>query len=324
MRVASSVTLTSGRPSDSKMDTPSHATVRTYQTKFESTKGLPADIMIKIREKFGPKFTSGSVEVVSHVPGASRRPPSDTDLNIYTMAPGSISFPTNSLPSKRCDIENVVGAFLIQNVLSVNECCQLTAAAEAIGFAHDAVAGIDNIVLYADESLLNPIFERCRQHLPQEGLMGINSRFRFFRYTKGAVYRPHIGTHATQRDETKRHVHTDLPLTSLTCSAPLDGSWPGSGLDDGKYVDDAFGGTRNSKLTFLMYLNGDEDFSGGSTTFFVPGNTRGHIEARAVHPQRGGVLIFPHGSITSPVHEGSEICEGSHKYVIRSDVLYST
>ena len=206
MRVASSMSLTKKRPSDSEFETPSHATVLTYQTKFESTKGLGADVMDNIRGRFGPKFISECIEVVSHVPGASRRPPSDTDLNIYTMAPGSISFPTNSLPSKRCDVENVAGAFLIQNVLSVDECCQLTAAAEAIGFAHDAVAGIDNIVLYADESLLNPIFERCRQHLPQEGLMGINSRFRFFRYTKGAVYRPHIGTHATHTDETKGHI----------------------------------------------------------------------------------------------------------------------
>ena len=93
---------------------------------------------------------------------------------------------------------------------------------------------------------------------------------------------------------------------------------------DGEYVDDAFAGTQNSKLTFLMYLNGDEDFRGGSTTFFLPGEERGHIEARAVHPQRGAVLVFPHGEVSSPVHEGSHISEGCRKYVIRTDVLYST
>ena len=93
---------------------------------------------------------------------------------------------------------------------------------------------------------------------------------------------------------------------------------------NGEYVDDAFGGKHNSKLTFLIYLNGDEDFEGGSTTFFLPADERGHIEARAVHPQRGAVLVFPHGEVTSPVHEGSEISEGSQKYVIRTDVLYST
>lgn len=91
---------------------------------------------------------------------------------------------------------------------------------------------------------------------------------------------------------------------------------------DGVYVDDAFDGEQNSKLTFLMYLNGDEDFEGGCTTFFLPAEERGHIEARAVHPQRGAVLVFPHGEVTSPVHEGSEISDGHQKYVIRTDVLY--
>lgn len=108
------------------------------------------------------------------------------------------------------------------------------------------------------------------------------------------------------------------------CPQCVDGSWPGSGIVNGEYVDDAFGGTQNSKLTFLIYLNGGDNFKGGSTTFFVPGDENGQIHARAVHPQMGAVLVFPHGTVTSPVHEGSRISEGSHKYVIRTDVLYST
>ena len=93
---------------------------------------------------------------------------------------------------------------------------------------------------------------------------------------------------------------------------------------NGEFVDDAFEGTKNSKLTFLIYLNGGDNFKGGSTTFLVPGDENGQIHARAVHPQMGAVLVFPHGTVTSPVHEGSGIAEGSHKYVIRTDVLYST
>ena len=104
----------------------------------------------------------------------------------------------------------------------------------------------------------------------------------------------------------------------------VDGSWPGSGILNGEYVDDAFGGAQNSKLTFLIYLNGGDNFKGGSTTFFVPGDEYGQIHARAVHPQMGAVLVFPHGTVSSPVHEGSGITEGSQKYVIRTDVLYST
>lgn len=144
-------------------------------------------------DNFGSKFLSDKVKVLSHVKGANRRPPSDTDLNIYMMAPQSISFTSHALIPKRVDIEKVVGTFLMQNVLSNEECSQLIHAAESIGYSHDAVAGIDNIVLCADESLLSPIFNRCRHLLPQDGLVGINSRFRFFRYRQGAVYRPHIG-----------------------------------------------------------------------------------------------------------------------------------
>ncbi len=48
------------------------------------------------------------------------------------------------------------------------------------------------------------------------------------------------------------------------------------------------------------------------------------INAYSVQPKRGCVLCFPHGqSVESLVHEGSAVCEGGVKYIIRSDVLYS-
>lgn len=142
------------------------------------------------------RLSSESYQVLSHVPGALRRPPSDTDLNIFSLSPGTISFKPPQALCTRIDIPKVAGTFLLQNVLSAEECSQIIATAEAIGYSHDAVEGIDNIVLYADDSLNLPIFERCRHLLPQEGLLGINTRFRLFRYRQGAVYRPHIGKYA--------------------------------------------------------------------------------------------------------------------------------
>ena len=122
-------------------------------------------------------------------------------------------------------------------------------------------------------------------------MLGVNRRFRLFRYGQGCVYRPHV-----------------------------DGSWPGSGLVDGRYERDAFQGGRWSKLTFLVYLN--DAFSGGNTTFFELGG--GAVEARAVVPRAGTVLCFPHGDDrSSPVHEGELVEEGT-KYVIRSDVLFAS
>lgn len=326
--------------------------------------------------------------MVSHVPGPQRRPPSQHDLNIYTTKPGSIifsgcaedekvagsrasiacatdttadpkcassrysDFPTSDRKGGDCDsrssscggqellpspgrhhVPHVPGAMLLTGVLTPHECSQFISAAEALGYSPDAVDGIDNIVWLADSSLVDTLFQRCCHLLPQtlhgHSLVGINARWRLFRYLPGAVYRPHI-----------------------------DGSWTGNGLDPvtGELVEDIYGNSR-SRLTFLVYLNGD--FEGGATTFFVPSsgttvltspspsppasasfgdshsqvpheegknsgsNHIGCIEAYGVEPQQGAVLVFPHGdALCSLVHEGSAVVRGA-KYIIRSDVLYT-
>ena len=88
------------------------------------------------------------------------------------------------------------GAFVLCDVLTSDECERLVQAAEAIKFTPDVVEGIDNITLISDQLFLDSLFQRCKPFLPQDvagcDLAGINSRFRFFRYYKGAVYRPHI------------------------------------------------------------------------------------------------------------------------------------
>ena len=71
-----------------------------------------------------------------------------------------------------------------------------------------------------------------------------------------------------------------------------------------------------------MYLN--EDFEGGTTTFYTPAATIGKLEAHSVSPRVGSVLLFPHGgSVGSLVHEGRAVTRGA-KYVLRTDVLYTT
>eukprot|EP00878_Enallax_costatus_P017830 GHUV01018736.1.p1 GENE.GHUV01018736.1~~GHUV01018736.1.p1 ORF type:complete len:323 (+),score=112.08 GHUV01018736.1:63-1031(+) len=167
-------------------------------------------------------------------------------------------------------------------------------AADLVGLPQGGPAA--GCVWLVDDSVLQPVFERVAQLLPQElgggKLAGLNARWRLYRYTPGNVYRPHI-----------------------------DGAWPGSGLDtDGKYLYDAFG-DRWSRLTFLVYLN--DDFEGGQTTYYTPsGEKVGCLDARGVQPVQGNVMVFPHGgTVGSLVHEGSAVLEGA-KYVIRTDVLY--
>ena len=77
--------------------------------------------------------------------------------------------------------------------------------------------------------------------------------------------------------------------------------------------DDGF----TSKLSYLIYLNGD--FSGGATTFrdYVgKGESRRKIE-HVVTPVTGSALLFRHRRW----HEGSALTAG-RKYVLRSDVFY--
>ena len=62
-----------------------------------------------------------------------------------------------------------------------------------------------------------------------------------------------------------------------------------------------------SLLTFMIYLN--DGYEGGATRF----------EAAKVVGKAGMALLFQHGLI----HEGAEVTRGV-KYVLRSDVMYST
>lgn len=71
-----------------------------------------------------------------------------------------------------------------------------------------------------------------------------------------------------------------------------------------------------SKLTFLIYLNGAKDFKGGRTMFY---KTKETDEVWCSYtPKQGDLIVFDHNIW----HEGEQIHEGE-KYVLRSDVLYS-
>ena len=163
-------------------------------------------------------------------------------------------------------------------------------------------------VVVVDERTHDAVFERLRAHLPAEledccdargrrrgvgKLIGLNRRWRFYRYDAGGTYRPHV-----------------------------DGAWPGSSVtgprDRPRYEYDAFG-DRLSRLTMLVYLN--DDFEGGETAFFSAGDDS--IDVTAVQPLRGAVLFFPHGETTgSLIHEGSSVT-ARLKFVVRTEVLYT-
>lgn len=251
--------------------------------------------------------------IVAHTKGPERRTPNMHDFTLYLSNPNTIQLcyrtqPEAQPPVERINMPHVPGAFLLKDVLTRKECLQMISAAEAIGFTPDVpIVGTasesisvlaHNFFWMADDQLLKHIFDRCRPHFPEtsgdgHGAVGINSRWRVYRYVPGAIYRIHV-----------------------------DGQWPGSGLDPvtGEYLYDAYGGSRWSRLTFLVYLN--DEFEGGGTTFFTPSADVGFMDARAVSPRAGSILCFPHGEAAgSLLHEGSPVLKGA-KYIIRADVLY--
>ncbi len=70
-----------------------------------------------------------------------------------------------------------------------------------------------------------------------------------------------------------------------------------------------------SKLTFMVYLNGAEDFEGGRTLFYQ--NKTDTAIAAAYTPRQGDLIVFDHHIW----HEGEELKSGE-KFVLRSDILY--
>ncbi|ORZ10955.1 hypothetical protein BCR41DRAFT_357242, partial [Lobosporangium transversale] len=210
-----------------------------------------------------------SFRIVSHQKGPLRRTPNLHDFTLYLSKPDTVRLcyrdnPAVQPPVERIDMPHVPGAFLLKDVLTRKECHQMISAAESVGFTPDV-----------------PIVGKTSGD--GRGAVGINSRWRVYRYVPGAIYRIHV-----------------------------DGQWPGSGLDPvtGKYLYDAYGSKRLSRLTFLVYLN--DEFEGGGTTFFTPSADVGFMDARAVSPRAAA------GSL---LHEGSPVLKGA-KYIIRADVLY--
>jgi len=68
-----------------------------------------------------------------------RKPKNFFDLKIYTNV-RELSFETEG-PVKRCEVPAIPGAFLLTNVLSAADCCQLRGMALSMGFELDVPVG---------------------------------------------------------------------------------------------------------------------------------------------------------------------------------------
>jgi len=303
--------------------------------------------------------------------GADRKPPNKYDLELLTTAPNDASIKTGTfsgvnillddsrgLPVVKTPLTYVQDSFLLENVLSPTECNRLMAAAETAGYKPDEpLAGQPGASILAhacvwvvDEILERTIFDRVKAFLPSYEQtkqkqnsdngetflpLGLNRRFRFYRYVPGRYYRPHIdGAWPKSGFDKKGKYRYDvcdeenkngLQFVEKGEVEPLKNECSAKQPNNENDEEASFGVTNKtrrqlSRLTFLIYLN--DEFDGGHTTFLVPAQEKeGILNAFPINPVRGGVLVFPHGTCAAPLHEGSPVLKGC-KYVVRTEVEY--
>jgi predicted 2-oxoglutarate/Fe(II)-dependent dioxygenase YbiX len=212
---------------------------------------------------------------------------------------------------QRVEVDDIPGAFQLLNVLSQEECNRFIEVTEALGYLPDAAVSLPRSVRHnynatwvVDQQTDAMIWQRCQDLATDEKgyfggkkALGLNARFRFYRYQAGDFFKPHT-----------------------------DGAWPASRVIDRKLITDAYP-DRFSQMTVLLFLS--DGFEGGETQFWVnkndssrPARSQKEVEWVNVKTPAGGALCFPHG--VHPLHclhSSEEILSGV-KYIIRTDMLF--
>ena len=119
---------------------------------------------------------------------------------------GAIDFDSRDSGSvARIDLPEVPGAFQLQGVLSVAECSQLVAISERMGYQADAPVSLgrnirhnDNVNWIVDDAIVDTLWSRCAEPVDQQALgyaaLGLNARFRFYRYRSGDFFNAHTSS----------------------------------------------------------------------------------------------------------------------------------
>ena len=215
---------------------------------------------------------------------------------------------TPSIPITKELIPEVPGAFILHNFFSSNECVQMIAATEKMGYdqakvnfgggaaqTNTTIRNNDRVVWQNKSEDLQPLFSRLMPFLPDhkncslKGLKyqdwrtipsemnpyALNERLRFFKYTKGQRFIKHY--------------------------------------DGGYFRNDQ----DRSYMTFIAYLQPCTE--GGHTEFF---DAVTEEKITSIPPTAGDALLFYHQDHPlSPMHSGAEVISGT-KYAIRSDLMY--
>ena len=294
-------------------------------------------------------------------PNAPERATWSSHFDRNTVSGKHVLLQSSGATIVKSSLPYVQDSFLLENVLSPMECDRLLAAAETAGYHPDEpLAGQPGASILAhacvwivDDKLERTIFDRVKQFLPtyqyqqnKQGTtevatlhpLGINRRFRFYRYVPGRYYRPHIdGAWPPSGFDSKGNYRYDIcddrnknglqfVDSAVDTNEAEDSEKDKQNVKQAEHEHVTEAPTDNnsrrqmSRLTFLIYLN--DDFEGGHTTFLLPAKDKeGTLNAFPVNPVRGGILVFPHGTCAAPLHEGSPVLKRC-KYVVRTEVEY--
>jgi len=144
--------------------------------------------------------------IIETTPALQRKPPNLHPALLYTSRDNAILLSPNPQKSTHHTHPVVPNLHLLKDILSPEECTQIIAAAETIGFTPDApihAEGEESSILahnfywIVDTAFCSKLWSRVESFVPkvvgQKKVRGLNRRFRVYRYVPGAEYRAHIG-----------------------------------------------------------------------------------------------------------------------------------
>jgi len=153
-----------------------------------------------------PKDTKSNFRIIDTIPGLDRKPANLHPAILHASRDDTISLSSDAPKSTHHKHPLVPNLHLLKDVLSSQECTQIIAAAETIGFTPDApIRGegeessilAHNFYWVVDDAFNEKLWSRVKAFVPQsinqKMVRGLNRRFRVYRYVPGAEYRAHIG-----------------------------------------------------------------------------------------------------------------------------------
>jgi hypothetical protein len=203
--------------------------------------------------------------------------------------------------------------FVLHHFLSSEECERFIARSEEVGYEDAPIstgAGFvmrkdirnNDRVMIDDPELATLLWERAQPFMPVHWFgwepVGLNERFRYYRYDPGQQFAPHTDGYF-QRDNGERSQFTFMVYLNDGCE----------GGETAFYLPQVARRATAAADRGKQYL-GKKPAGESQSRGCVGGLLR-------VQPERGKALVFAHRQL----HEGAPVVRG-RKYVLRSDVMY--